>query len=160
MDQVGIKRTEYEPVGIAKLREITSLTPGEVWKNPETSAETPITVFIQGMVEGHKDLSLETIKGHVKTLKGLTEENELVWLQFYIKKSVLDNVLRPALELAKAHIGSVGKDDEGISQDATDGSAIEVIAIEYMNDPQNDYASLNNLNNLNAVEEEESDDVS
>jgi hypothetical protein len=157
MNQVGIKREVYEPVGIAKLREITSLTPGEVWKNPETGTETNVTAFIEGMVEGHKDLSLETIKGHVKTIKGISGDNELVWLQFYIKKSVLDNTVRPALELAKAHVGSVGKDDEGVSQDATDGSAIEIIAIEYLNDPQNSYESLHAVTQEESLEEEQND---
>jgi hypothetical protein len=55
-----------------------------------------------------------------------------VFLHFSVKQSVLENVVRPALDLAKKHIGSVSKDAEGISQDASDGSALEVIAIEYL----------------------------
>jgi hypothetical protein len=82
-------------------------------------------------------MSLETIKQHVRTLKGLTGENNLVTLHISVKQSALENVIRPALDLAKAQIGSVGKDSEGISYDAGDGRALEVIAINFLNDPAN-----------------------
>jgi hypothetical protein len=50
---------------------------------------------------------------------------------------VLDNVVRPALDLAKANLGSAGKDDEGISFDASDGRALETIGVAYLIDPAN-----------------------
>jgi hypothetical protein len=137
MTQVGIEREQYEPLGIAKLREITSLDPNETWKNPETGVETPMSEFIVGFVENGADMELDDIKQHVRTLKNLTGDNDLVWMNICLKRSALDNTVRPAFDLAKNWVGSVGKDDEGISLDASDGAALEVIAVEYLNDPKN-----------------------
>jgi hypothetical protein len=137
MTQVGISREQYEPLGIAKLREITSLDPNDTWKNPETGIETPMHEFIVGFIENGAGMELEEITQHVRTLKGLTGENDLVFLNICLKRSALDNTVRPALDLAKNWIGSIGKDDEGISRDASDGTALEMVAVEYLNDPKN-----------------------
>jgi hypothetical protein len=140
MSAVGMTRTVYEHLGVAKLREITSLDPAGKWKNPETGEETPMQDFIIGFVEKGDEIDLADLKQHVRTLKGFTGENDLVWLNLCVTKSVLDNTIRPALELAKNMIGSVSKDDEGFSKDASDGAALEVLAIGYMTDPSNDVA--------------------
>ncbi len=137
MDQVGIYRNQYEPLGIAKLREITSLKPGEVWKNPETQEETPITDFITGLVQRGHTTSLDDIKQYVRTLKGFVGENDIVHETITMLRSVRDSAFRPAMELAKQGLGSAGKDDEGVSQDASDGRAIEVISVSFLNDPAN-----------------------
>jgi len=138
MEALEIPRVKYEPLGIAKLREITSLNIDETWTNPETKAQTPIKAFVQGFVEQGDNLSLEEIKQHVKTLKGLVGEEAMGWLHLYMKQIAIDQVARPALELAKAQIGSVAKDDEGVSKDATDGRAAEVIFVSFLNDPANE----------------------
>lgn len=130
-------RATYEPLGIAKLREITSLDVEGSWTNPETSEKVDIKTFIASFITKGQNMSLDTIKQHVRTLKGLTGENNLVTLHISVKQSALENVIRPALDLAKAQIGSVGKDSEGISYDAGDGRALEVIAISFLNDPAN-----------------------
>ena len=130
-------RATYEPLGIAKLSEITSLDVEGKWRNPETQEEVPIRDFIASFISKGQSMSLDTIKQHVRTLKGLVGENNIVVVHFGIKQSVLDNVVRPALELAKAQIGSTSKDDEGVSHDASDGRALEVVAISFLNDPAN-----------------------
>jgi|GEM_PF-2206178 hypothetical protein len=132
MDALGFNREKYEPLGVAKLREICSLNINDEWVNPETKEVVPIKSFVIGFIEKGQGLTFEEIQQHVRTLKGLVGENNLVFLHFSVKQSVLENVVRPALDLAKKHIGSVSKDAEGISQDASDGSALEVIAIEYL----------------------------
>lgn len=137
MEQVGVPREQYEPLGVAKLREISSLDPTATYKNPQTGEETPMKDFITGFIDKGADMPLEEVKQHVRTLKGLTGENELVWLNFCLKKAAVDETVRPALELAKANIGSVGKDAEGNSVDASDGRALEAIAVEFLNDPAN-----------------------
>lgn len=137
MQQVGIERVKYEPIGIAKLREITSLDPTASWTNPANGEEIPMKDFITEFIGKADNLSLDEIKKNVRTLKGFVGENDLVWLNFCVKRSVSDNTIRPALGLAKNFIGSVGKDDEGMSKDASDGAALEVIAVEYLNDPAN-----------------------
>jgi hypothetical protein len=137
MDQVAVQREEYEKLGVAKLREITSLDPTATYINPQTKEETPMKNFIVGFIEKGSEMPLEEVKQHVRTLKGLTGENELVWLNFCLKKAALDETVRPALELAKNHIGSVGKDGDGNSVDASDGRALEAISAEYLADPAN-----------------------
>jgi hypothetical protein len=136
-DALSIPREKYEPVGVAKLREITSLDLDGVWKNPENGQEIPFKDFITGFIEKGKEMPLDDIKRNVKTLKGLTGENDIIVIHFGVKQSVLDNVVRPALDLAKANLGSAGKDDEGISFDASDGRALETIGVAYLIDPAN-----------------------
>lgn len=141
MEAVGISRDAYEPAGVAKLREITSLDPNGVWVNPETSESTPLAEFIKGFVEKSADMSLEDIKAHVRTLKGILPEDDFVFLNLSIKRSALENTVRPALELAKNAIGSVYKDDEGVSHDASDGAALEYMAADFSSDPANNILS-------------------
>jgi hypothetical protein len=136
MDTVGIPRTTYEPVGKAKLRVITSLDPFGTWVSPE-GKEHPIKEFIIGLVENSNKLTFNEIQQHVKTLKGQVGENDIEFLRLAFTKQVMDNVIRPALNLAKNNIGSVNKDSEGISQDASDSRALELIAADYLSDPNN-----------------------
>ncbi len=138
MDEMSIPRETYEPLGTAKMREITSLNVNDTWVNPETKDETPMKSFIQGLVDKGKDMPLEEIKQHVKTLKGLVGEEAMGWLHLYMKEQAIDKVARPALELAKAQIGSVGKDDEGVSKDASDGAAAEMVFAAFLADPANE----------------------
>jgi hypothetical protein len=138
MEQVDIERTKYEPLGIAKLREITSLDPNSIWKNPTTGAETPMKDFIHEFVNEGATMSQTEIHEHVQTLKGFTGENELVNKTFAWLKSTYEEVIEKALELAKRNIGSVGRDPEtGAAIDPSDSKAMEVISIEYINTPAN-----------------------
>lgn len=138
METLAIPREEYEPLGIAKLREITSLNVDGTFIHPDTKAETPMKEFIRGFVEKGQDMKLEAIQQHVKTLKGLIGDEDMNWVHLYMKQIVIDQVARPALNQAKMLIGSVKKDDEGISQDASDGAAAEVIFVAFLNDPANE----------------------
>ena len=137
MDEMQIAREKYEPLGIAKLREITSLNLGDTWINPESKEETPIKAFVAAFVDKGKEMTLDEIKNHVKTLKGLTGSEAMAFVHLYMKQMAIDQVVRPALDLAKAQIGSVSKDDEGISHDASDGAAAEVVFVAFLNDPAN-----------------------
>jgi hypothetical protein len=141
METVNVPRSQYEPLGIDRLREITSLEPTEVWKNPITGLSTPMREFIVGFVEYRTDtgdyIDINDLTKNVRTLKGFVGENDFVWLNLFVKRSALENTMRPALDLMKAHIGSVKKDDEGISQDANDGTAAEMIFADYLADPAN-----------------------
>lgn len=143
MEEVNIPREKYEPLGIAKLREITSLNVNDTWINPETKEETPIRTFIENFIEKGPDINLEEIKGYVKTLKGLVGPEAMGWLHLYMKEQAIEQVARPALELAKAKIGSVSKDDEGMSKNASDGSAAESIFAAFLADPSNELGEYN-----------------
>jgi hypothetical protein len=137
MTTLGIPREKYEPLGTAKLRAITSLEMGTNWTNPQTGIETPINTFIQGFVEQGGDMTLAEVHQHVNTIKGKVGENAMSWLHLYMKTQAIEQTARPALELAKAMIGSVSKDSEGISQDASDGSAAESVFASFLADPAN-----------------------
>lgn len=151
-DQVGIKREVYEPLGIARCREITSLDPAAEWTNPESSLTTPVAEFIKGFVEKGEEIDMDDLKRHVRTLKGFVGDNDLVWVNLCLTRSVHENTWRPAIDKAKALMGSVSKDDEGISQDASDGAAAEIIAVTFLNDPNVQYSQL-------AEPDEESEEV-
>jgi len=145
MDIVGIPRTKYEPLGLSKLRSITSLDPEKTWVNPDTQEETPISAFIKGFVEKGADMPLTEIDQHVRTLKGLVGAEAMGWMHLYMKQLAIEQVARPALDLAKAKIGSVGKDEEGNSKDATDGAAAEAIFAAFLSDPSNEMELLSDI---------------
>lgn len=136
-ETLNIPREQYEPLGIAKLREITSLDLDGQWCHPDSGEKTPLKDFVLGFLSKGKDMTLDEIKQHVKTLKGISGENDIVILHLGVTKSALDNTVRPALELAKMQLGSSHKDDEGVSVDHSDGKALEVIAVSFINDPAN-----------------------
>lgn len=135
MEQVGFKRSEYEPLGIGRLREITSLDPEGTWTNPETGEIIPLKPFIIGFVQKGEELDFEELKAHVRLLKGLVGENDLTFLNLCYQRKVMDETVRPGIEKVKAHYGSVGKDDDGISQDITDSKAVEMALVEILSNP-------------------------
>lgn len=137
-EAVNVPRAQYELLGIAKCRAISSLDPTATWTNPQTNATTPMREFITGFVEQGANLTLKDIETHVRTLKGFVGERDIVWVNLPFIRSVLDNTINPTAELTRRNIGSVGKDEEGISKDATLSQCVEVWAIEYKNDPAND----------------------
>lgn len=139
MEKMQIPRESYEPLGIGKLREITSLNPNDTYINPKTNQETPMAEFIKGFVEKGKDMELTDLRNNVRILKGFVGENDLVWLNFSVTKQAAEETIKPALELAKQNAGSVGQDDDGMAKDISDGKALEYIAVEYINDPANSY---------------------
>ncbi len=144
MDIMEIPRAGYEGLGIAKLREITSLDVGGTWINPDTKIETPVATFIKAFIDKGKEMPLTEIQQHVKVLKGLVGDEDLSWVHLYMKQSAIDQVVKPALEKAKMLIGSVSKDDEGVSKDASDGAAAEVVFVAFLNDPANDFLGSTN----------------
>ncbi len=132
--QLGIPRATYEALGVARCREITSLDPDAVWKNPENGQETPVADYIRLFVEQGDNIEMDTLKQHVRVLKGFIGENDLCWENLCFTRSVRDNVWNPAVEKAKALLGSAKRDDEGISQDASDARAAEIIAASFLSD--------------------------
>ena len=137
MTAVGISRQEYEPLGIGKLREITSLEPSAIYTNPVTGEQTPMKDWIVDLVEKGAEMDLEEIQKHVRTLKGLVGEHDIVFKNLAFTRQQVEKTIDPAIELTRANIGSVGKDEEGISKDASESACVEVWAVEYLNNPAN-----------------------
>jgi hypothetical protein len=82
-------------------------------------------------------MSLEDVQQAVDKLQGKTGDDAMVWLNISMKKAARDNVVLPAIEVAKLHLGTSGVDDDGKAKDASDGRAVEVICADFMSDPNN-----------------------
>ena len=134
-ETVGIPRARYERLGLSKCRAIASLKPDSTWVNPTTGEQTLVRDFIPELVEQGIEMSLNKIQENVRVLKGLTGENDITWINMPFLRSVVENILNPTAELTRRNLGSVSKDDEGVSQDASMSRCIEVWAVEYRNDP-------------------------
>lgn len=144
MEDVNIPRDEFEPVGTAKLREITSLKlyddngDPSVYNTPE--GETLfIKDIITGLVAKAPAMELKEIQNYIRIIKGFVGDNDVVWVNFCINKSALIETVEPAINLALANLGNAGKDEEGVAKDYSKGKALEVISAEYLNDPANSY---------------------
>lgn len=129
MGVAGIPRTEYEKVGIAKLRAISKIEPTD-----PGAAEK-----IKALVSGAASMDLEEVNQSVAESKGLTGDDAMVWMNITLKKAARDEVIKPALALAKKNIGTVGKDSEGMAVDASDGAALEMVCADFLSDPNNGY---------------------
>lgn len=133
MTFAGIPRSVYEPIGLAKLRIISRMK----FDGPN-AVENPVET-LQALIDAAPTMTLEELNQQIATAQGLTGEDAMVWLNITLKKAARDNVVRPALDLAKKNIGSVGKDEEGMAKDASDGAALEAIAADFLSDPNNFY---------------------
>ncbi len=145
MKAAAVSREEYEPVGLAKLRVISRLDPEAEFKG------TPVNLLIHDLVLKAREMSMEQVQTEVDTILGLTEDESMVWFNFHLKKIARENVVKPAIALAKKHIGSVAKDEDGNSIDASDGAALEAICADYLADPNwnTDEQSSNDVGDLN-----------
>ena len=133
MNAATIPREVYEPIGLSKLRAISRLDPNAIYANDQSGVDA-IKVFIINAT----DMSLNDIKNQVAVTQGLTGEDSMVWLNVSLKSSARE-VVKKAISVAKKNIGSVSKDDEGISHDASDGAALEAVALDFLADPSNNY---------------------
>jgi hypothetical protein len=138
MERLEIPRAKYEPVGKSKLREICSLDLSKNWTNPLTGEVTPLSFFITSFVEKGLELSLEDIKTHVRTLKGLTGDAAMICKHIWFTEGFIKQVYDPIVEKTRKILGSAGKDDEGVAVDYSEGKCIEMWAVSFDNDPAND----------------------
>ena len=138
MSACGIPRTEYEPIGIAKLRVITKLEPldkdgklatctieGETWTVVEA---------IQAIAADAAATDIEQIEEQVKRIQGKTGDDAEEWLNFKVKRIVKDAVIKPALEKCKLVIGTVAEDEDGMAIEPSDSAALEGLAAYYLSD--------------------------
>ena len=139
MTDAKVTRSEYEPVGIAKLRLISKLDVLDKDGKPiEYGEGVMMGDLVKSLVKDAPTIDPEEVAQVVAKLQGKTGDDEMVWLNIAVTRIVRDNIVRPALDLAKAHIGTVGKDSGGIAIEPSDGRALEVLAVEFLNDPANE----------------------
>lgn len=131
MVEAGIPREKYEPLGVSRMRSIARLDPKATWKNPSTGEETPVIDFIKGFMDT-PNMPLKEVQEHVRVLTGQVGENDKVFRTFCFTRLVNDEVIEPKLELAKKHIGSVGRDiTTGEAEDPSDSAAAEIVFAEF-----------------------------
>lgn len=135
MKIVGIKREVYEPVGVTKLREVTTLDPAGRFYNKETQQNEPLVDHIVRLVTEAEELTADQISEEVKRLKGQIGDNSLVTRSTTYVNSVWENVIKPARELARRLMGSAGRDKDGNAVEYSDGAVDEMIYAEFLNDP-------------------------
>lgn len=127
---VNVDRDVYEPIGTGKLRVISKLSVEGEYKG------VPMTQIIKELTLKAQQMSAEEVEFEVNTILGLTEDESMVWLNLHLKKLARDNVVKPALALAKKHMPeSQTKDEDGNFVDPSDGAALEMICANFLADP-------------------------
>lgn len=134
---VGIKREIFEPIGVTKLREITTLDPAGTFFNKETKQNEPLLDHIIRLVTEADDVTADEISEEVKRLKGQIGDNAMVVRSTSYVLSVWENVIKPAQELARRLMGSAGRDKDGNAVEYSDGAVEEMIHAAFNADPNN-----------------------
>jgi hypothetical protein len=144
MEQINCPRTQYEPIGISKLRVITRLKAVNddgtqaMYTNTVTQETYPVADFLWGFVEQAQDMKLEKIEEDVRVILGETGENDMTWLNIRLPRIVRDGTVKAAFEKAAINIGTVATDDEGVAKEVQDWRKLEVVCVEYVNDKSTD----------------------
>jgi len=136
LETVGVHRSEYEGVGIAKLRAICRLDLTDENGDQKVYEGKPAVEVIKDLIAQAPAHSPEAVDETVKKLQGLMGDNARVWENVSLTVAQRES-WRKAVALAKLNIGSVGKDEDGNYKDASIGSCMEVIAMSYILDPNN-----------------------
>jgi hypothetical protein len=144
MSEVDIPREVYEPVGIGKLREITSLdvTDNEgraITYEKEDGSTELMSDIVRGLVAKAPDMTVSELKSYVRTLKGFVGDNDTIWVNICLNKQAFEQTVTPAFQLCKKNLGTASKDSEGMAKDYSDGKALEMISVEYLLNPANQF---------------------
>jgi hypothetical protein len=136
--EVGLTRAQWEPAGVSKLREITTLDPQGSYWNPDTHANESLDEHIVRLILDSDNMTVEQIKEEVLRLQGRTGADRPVHRTTTYPKSVWENIIKPARELARKLLGSAGRDDEGNAKDYSDAVCDEMIYSRFLTDPNNE----------------------
>jgi len=126
----GLTRAEYEPIGLTKLRIITQL------KSAGEFNGVPMSMVIRELTLKAATMTPEEVQFEVDTIKGLTDDESMVWINFKVKKLARENVIKPAIALMKKQCPeSQLVDEDGSVTEMSDGAALEMMAANLMADP-------------------------
>ncbi len=131
MIAADLKRIEYEPVGMVKLRAISRLTATGEYNG------IAMPLVIRELTLKAMQMSPEEVTQEVDAILGLTADESFVWINIKLKKLARDNAVKPALALAKKHMASSQTKDPETGEyiDPSDGAALEAICADYLSDP-------------------------
>ena len=133
----GVKRADFEGVGVTKLRSITSLDPETTFYDAEEKKHTPMVELITELVAESPELSTVDVDERVAHLKGLDGENAMVTKSYSVTKSCYENTIQRCFESVRMRLGSWGRDGMGQSREYNDGAVVECLCAEYNSDPRN-----------------------
>lgn len=135
---VGLKRKDYEPAGVSKLREITRLNPDESYFNANTKTSEPLNEHIVRLVTDAEQYTGKQLLDEVRRLMGQTGGNRPVTKMMQWTEDTYNHVILPAQELARKRLGSAARDAAtGNAVEYSDSVVEEVIHSEYLVDPNN-----------------------
>lgn len=133
----AVSREEYSTVGLTKLRIISRLD-----LNGEYN-EIPMPMVIRELTLKAKELSQEEVQFEVDKILGLVEDESMVWENFHLKKLARDNTIRPAIAKMIKFLPQT-EDEEGNKHDASKGAALEMMAANFLADPNFESDELGN----------------
>ena len=133
----GVARKDYEPVGVTKLREITTLDPGTSYYNADEKTHEPMVECIVALIAEAPELSTVEVEQEVARLKGMTGDNAMVLRAYKVTQSCWENVIKPCFESVRKRLGSAGRDGTGAAREYPDGAVVECLCAEYNADPRN-----------------------
>jgi|SRR5271157_1665879 len=137
MRDCGIKRADYEPVGVTKLRSITSLEPSTTFYDADEKKHVPMVELITELVAEAPELGTVEVDERVAHLKGMDGENAMVTRSYSVTKSCYENTIQRCFELVRRRLGSAGRDGTGQAREYSDGAVLECLAAEFLADPRN-----------------------
>jgi hypothetical protein len=152
--ECGIKRTDYEPAGISKLRLITSLNPDAAYFNKETRSNENMAEHIVALIAEAPELSTKEVEERVDHLKGMDGDNAMITRSYRVTKSAYEHTVQRCFESVRKRLGSKGRDGTGAAVEYTDGNCLEAVCAEYNADPRNFYEELDESREQIEVQEE------
>jgi hypothetical protein len=135
---VGLTRKQYEPAGISKLREITTLDPNGTCWNQTTHANEELDDHIVRLILDHDKMTVDQTKMEVARLKGQIGKDRRVVRSYATDITTWTNVISAAIGKARNFLGSKGRDDEGNAKEYSEGECYECICAAFNADPNYD----------------------
>jgi hypothetical protein len=141
MEAASIPRSVYEPVGIAKLRLVSRIDLEQQDGQPKmydlgTGLPVQGVEIVKAIMAHAETQDPDELEQFVRKVNGQVGDNAPTWVNIGMTEGQRAK-WEEAVSLAKANIGSVSKDADGNYQDASEGRCAEVIAVNYILDPNN-----------------------
>jgi len=120
---LGIDSNNLKKVKLSKLKEIFTLDPAKDAKE------------IEFLIEKGKTESLDAIREQVQAIQNGPGEDTYTYLNLKISKKAKQEIIDPAIEIARREYGSTVNLETGDPVDISLGRAIELICADYKADP-------------------------
>ena len=129
---VGLKRGQYEPAGVSKLREICTLDPSKAYWNVTDYVSEPLDEHIVRLILDSDKMNVEQVKVEVARLKGQVGKDRRVLRSYSTDITTWSLVISAAIEKARKYLGSKGRDEEtGNAVEYSEGECYECICAAF-----------------------------